>query len=58
MIDHYNIKLWPYPSIEWVHCASIIIDDHLITSVSDAICDRICKKGSYTCNYKYLEIPI
>ena len=22
------------------------------------ICDRICKKGSYTRNYKYLEIPI
>ena len=24
----------------------------------DNICDRICKKGSYTRNYKYLEIPI
>ena len=22
------------------------------------MCDRICKKGSYTRNYKYLEIPI
>ena len=21
------------------------------------ICDWICEKGSYTCNYKYLEIP-
>ena len=20
-------------------------------------CDWICKKGSYMCNYKYLEIP-
>ena len=22
----------------------------------NSICDWICKKGSYTCNYKYLEI--
>ena len=25
-------------------------------SVHLPICDWICKKGSYTCNYKYLEI--
>ena len=25
---------------------------------SGHICDRICQKGSYTRNYKYLEIPI
>ena len=24
--------------------------------ICEAICDWICKKGSYTCNYKYLEI--
>ena len=26
--------------------------------VEELICDRICQKGSYTHNYKYLEIPI
>ena len=31
---------------------------YLHTSIRNYLCDRICKKGSYTRNYKYLEIPI
>ena len=39
---------------EFVRKLSFIVNINYVVS----ICDRICKKGSYTRNYKYLEIPV
>ena len=29
----------------------------IVTFTETTVCDWICEKGSYMCNYKYLEIP-
>ena len=55
----YTAKLFPTNSIFFIICESLPQKfPHLRTAYYSYICDRICKKGSYTRNYKYLEIPI